>query len=72
MSICIIAYGVSVLEMQLTVVQILKYLFGIIIMAILYYDMEVLIRSISLYVISMARMEQIEEACIVLCGQLEK
>lgn len=70
MSICIIAYGVVILDMHLTVSQILIYLFWIIIMAILYYDMEVIIRSISLYIISMARMEQIEEAGINLCMKL--
>ena len=67
MSICIIVYGVHVLEMQLTVIQIVMYLFWIMIMAVLYYDMEVIIRSISLYIISMARMKQIEEASIDLC-----
>ena len=70
MSICIIAYGVSILEMQLTVIQILMYLFWIMIMAVLYYDMEVIIRSVSLYLMSMARMEQIEDASIDLCMKL--
>lgn len=70
MSICIIAYGVIILDMCLSVSQILIYLFWIIIMAILYYDMEVIIRSVSLYIISMARMEQIEEAGIGLCMKL--
>lgn len=70
MSICIIVYGVGLLEMRLTVVQILTYLFWIIVMAILYYDMEVIIRSISLYILLMARIEQIEEACIDLCMKL--
>ena len=70
MSICIIVYGVHVLEMQLTVIQIVMYLFWIMIMAVLYYDMEVIIRSISLYIISMARMKQIEEASIDLCMKL--
>lgn len=70
MSICIIAYGISISEMKLTAARILAYLFWIIIMAILYYDMEVLIRSVSLYVISMTRMGQLEEACIDLCMKL--
>lgn len=70
MSLCIIAYGVCILEMRLTVSQVFVYLFWIIIMAILYYDMEVIIRSVSLYIISMARMEQIEEAGIELCMKL--
>lgn len=70
MSLCIIAYGVCISEMRLTVSQVFVYLFWIIIMAILYYDMEVIIRSVSLYIISMARMEQIEEAGIELCMKL--
>ncbi len=70
MSICIIAYGVHRMEAQLDAVRILEYLFWVIIMAILYYDMEVVIRSFSLYVLSMARMEQIEEAGIDLCMKL--
>ena len=39
-------------------------------MEILYYEMEVMIRSISLYTVSMARMEQLEEAGIDLCMKL--
>jgi len=70
MSICIIAYGVGTAEIHLTAGLVLSYLFWIIIMAVLYYDMEVIIRSVSLYLISMARMEQIEEASIDLCMKL--
>ena len=39
-------------------------------MEILYYEMEILIRSVSLYIVSMARMEQLEEAGIDLCMKL--
>ena len=70
MSICIIAYGVHMLNMKLTIVMIAGYLFWLIIMTILYYEMEVIIRSVSLYIVSMARMEQIEEASIDLCMKL--
>lgn len=70
MSICIIVYGISGLHMKLTIIKVAAYLFWIILMAILYYEMEVIIRSFSLYIVSMARMEQIEEAGIDLCMKL--
>ena len=70
MSICIIIYGISMLKMRLTVVRTVKYLFWIILMAVLYYEVEVIIRSISLYIVSMARIKQIEEAGLDLCMKL--
>lgn len=70
MSVFIILYGISVTTLKLNGMQIAAYLFWVFIMAILYYEMEVIIRSISLYVVSMARMEQIEEAGIDLCMKL--
>ena len=70
MSICIVLYGASIVELQLSLTQVFVYLFWILIMAVLYYDMEVIIRSISFYITSMARMEQLEEASIDLCMKL--
>lgn len=70
MSVCMIAYGVSKRAVSLTFAKIITYMFWLILMEILYYEMEVMIRSISLYVVSMARMEQIEEAGIDLCMKL--
>lgn len=70
MSVCIIAYGIASLDMRLTFAKTASYLFWLIIMAVLYYEMEVIIRSASLYVVSMARMEQLEEAGIDLCMKL--
>lgn len=70
MSICIIAFGINYLHMKLTIGKTAAYLFWLLLMAILYYEVEVLIRSISLYVVSMARMEQIEEAGLDLCVKL--
>lgn len=57
MSVCIIAYGASELESELTFARLAACLFWIALMEILYYEMEVMIRSISLYTVSMARME---------------
>lgn len=70
MSLCIVAYGSRELQMNLTVSGVAAYLFWVILMAVLYYEMEVIIRSVSLYTVSMARMEQIEEAGIDLCMKL--
>lgn len=70
MSICIIVYGIHMLDMQLTLAAAAAYVFWVIIMTILYYEMEVIIRSVSLYIVSMARMEQIEEVGIDLCMKL--
>lgn len=70
MSICIIAYGAGRSDIRITVTKTLFYMFWIVIMAILYYEMEVLIRSVSLYIVSMARMGQIEEAGLDLCMKL--
>ena len=70
MSVCIIAFGVSRLDTELTFVKLTAYLFWVVLMEILYYEMEVIIRSVSLYLVSMVRMEQIEEAGIELCMKL--
>lgn len=70
MSVCIIVYGAFALNTKLMFVKIAAYVFWIVIMGVLYYEMEVLIRSASLYIVSMARMEQIEEAGIDLCMKL--
>lgn len=70
MSVCMIAYGVNSLKQKPSMERIAAYIFWVMIMAILYYEMEVIIRSVSLYIVSMARMEQIEEAGIDLCMKL--
>lgn len=70
MSLGIIAYGVGNLGKNLSWRGVLAYGFWVLLMEILYYDMEVLIRSVSLYLVSMARMEQVEEAGIELCMKL--
>lgn len=70
MSVCMIAYGVNRLNLKLTAARTAAYVFWIMIMAILYYEVEVLIRSVSLYIVSMARMEQVEIAGLDLCMKL--
>lgn len=69
-SVCIILYGIGIDGLKPEAVQIFAYIFWVMLMVVLYYEMEVLIRSVSLYVVSMARMNQLEEAGIDLCMKL--
>lgn len=70
MSICIIAYGLSVSEISLSVGRVISYLTWVILMTILYYELEVIIRSVPFYLVSNAKMDQLEEAGIDLCMKL--
>lgn len=70
MSICILIYGMNRLAAPVRGTALASYCFWVFIMIILYYDMEVLIRSVSLYVVSTARMEELEDAGISLCMKL--
>lgn len=67
MSVCVIGRGIRMLHMALTLRAVIGYAFWVLVMAVLYYDMEVILRTVSLYILSMARLEQLEEACIDLC-----
>lgn len=70
LSIFIILYGINILDIKPGIWQAGIYIFWISVMEVLYYDMEVIIRSVSLYTVSIARMEQIEEAGLDLCMKL--
>ena len=70
LSICIIWYGAGIAERKPDGIQVAGYIFWVLIMAVLYYDLEVLLRSVSLYLVSMVRMDQVEEAGIDLCMKL--
>lgn len=70
MSILIIVYGAGKVEGSFTLKSVLAYLFWVTVMQILYYEMEVIIRSVSFYVVSAARISQLEEAGLDLCMKL--
>lgn len=70
MSILIIAYGVKVSKAEFTPVQVLSYMGWMLLMQILYYEMSVIIRSASFYLVSNARLYQLEEAGLDLCMKL--
>lgn len=70
MSLCIIGYGIHVGGMRPEGRHVTAYLLWVLLMAVLYYDMEVLMRSLAFYVASTSRMDQLEEACLELCMKL--
>lgn len=70
MSLCIIAYGVKAGGISISGGRLCIYIFWLAVMMILYYNMEVLIRSMSFYILSNARLDQLEEASLDLCMKL--
>lgn len=66
-SACIIAYGVKEIDMGFSWSNIIKYLFLVFMMTILYYDMELLIRCFAFFVFSVNNLTKIEETAIDLC-----
>ncbi|MBQ6695531.1 MAG: ABC-2 family transporter protein [Lachnospiraceae bacterium] len=70
MSFCILAYGVGVTGLELTLKRLLIYGFWVVLMQILYYDMEVILRSVTFFFVSGARMDQVEYMGLDLCMQL--
>lgn len=70
MSLCIIGYGIWTGGLRPGAGQVAVYLLWMLLMAVLYYDMEVLMRSLSFYVLSTSRMDQLEEASLELCMKL--
>lgn len=70
MSLGIIGYGVHVSGIALSADRICVYLCWLLIMQVLYYEMEVLMRCAAFYLVSNARLEQLEEAGLDLCMKL--
>ena len=70
MSICIIWYGLMQWKQTISVGQVISYMFWVSLMLILYYEMEVIVRCISFFVISTKRINQLEDVCLELCMKL--
>jgi ABC-2 type transport system permease protein len=66
-SIGIIAYGISLEGTVIHGSTLVLYILFIILMAILYYDMEVIIRTVPFFVISANSIERLEAAALDLC-----
>ncbi len=70
MSLCIIGYGAGRAEIPLEPGRVLLYLGWLAIMILLHYDMMVLIRCVCFYLVTNARLEQLEDAALELCMKL--
>lgn len=66
-SLCIIAYGLKIGNIHVSFFNGLWYLFYVVLMTLLLYDLEVIIRSISFFFISAKHVSIIEEAGLDLC-----
>jgi len=70
LSIWIILYGVSMLDTPIRTGNIILYIIFIILMAVLYYDMEVIIRTIPFFVISASNIQMLEGAIFEMCMRI--
>ncbi|MGF7144197.1 ABC-2 type transport system permease protein [Anaerotaenia torta] len=62
----IIAYGISVLEIVVTVPLICVYIILLLLMTLLYYDMELILRTIPFFVISASAIDRLEDEMLTL------
>lgn len=69
-SIGILAYAVSGMQMQITVIKITGYIFLVLLMLVLYYDMMVILRTIPFFVIQTSSIERLEGEIITLCMKI--
>lgn len=70
MSLCIIGYGVSKMGITPDAGRVFAYLGWVLMMTLLHYDMMVLIRCVCFYLVTNARLEQLEDASLELCMKL--
>ena len=66
----IIAYGISQLNITIGIGTVLLYVVFVLLMCILYYDMEVILRTISFFVISTSSIDRLEGECIEMCMKI--
>lgn len=70
MSLVIIGYGIGKAEIMANAGGIFLYLGWVALMIVLHYDMMVLIRCVCFFLVTNARLEQLEEAALDLCMKL--
>lgn len=70
MSALIIVYGVHLFEGKVFAGAVAGYVFWLVLMTVLYYELEVVIRSVCFFVISNANITKIEEAGLELCMKI--
>jgi len=70
LSFCMIGYGIRVSDIAMYPGNVGAYVFWMILMQILYYEMEVLIRSTTFFAMSNGRITQLEGTFLEMCMQL--
>lgn len=66
-SVYIVVHGASMTPISYTVGAAIGYIISILLMTLLWYEMEVMIRSISFYIVSTANITRLEETGLELC-----
>ncbi len=70
LSSCIILYGVSITDIRVSFIHVLGYLFLLILMTTIHYDLEVLVRTVAFFVGSTVNIIRLEEEGLELCMKL--
>jgi ABC-2 type transport system permease protein len=66
----IVIYAAAGMDIRVTVLKVIGYIFLVLIMQVLYYDMEVIIRTIPFFVIQSTSIERFEEGLLSLCMRI--
>lgn len=69
-SIGIIIFAAAGMNTEITAITIIGYIFLVLIMLVLYYDMEVILRTIPFFVIQSTSIERFEEGLLSLCMRI--
>lgn len=69
-SIGILVYAVTGMDIQITALKIIGYIFLVLLMLVLYYDVEVIIRTIPFFVIQTSSLDRLEGEMITLCFKI--
>lgn len=69
-SVGIIAYAIIQMGIQVTVGKLLGYLFLVLLMQVLYYDMEVILRTFPFFFVQTASIERLENEFLALCMKI--
>ena len=70
LSVCILWYGVRLCGLRVSAGHVLGYLVWVTLMIVLWYEMEVIIRSLTFFLVSTVNITRLEEAGIDLCMKI--
>ena len=70
LSVCILWYGVRICGLRVSAGHVLGYLVWVTLMIVLWYEMEVIIRSLTFFLVSTVNITRLEDAGIDLCMKI--